>query len=151
MTERKHKKEMTRYAESEDGTKVWCRCNTSSNWGLVSPVNWYANYYYVVDDCHAINRMLQIDEPSTQFQIQGSESTWSDTRPSWDVENNYRVKPTPKTEKRWQMLQNTPDSTTCLTNYYYSQKRIDKEFTSKDGWYKSENFIEVTLESSTKT
>jgi len=94
-----HRAEIHRWADSQDGTRVWVRnsLGCASDWMVVSNPSWNEDVYYIVDDRHAELRKLQIDEPETIFECLVYAGNWLvKVEPIWNIVAEYRVKPEPK-------------------------------------------------------
>ena len=126
---RKHKEEIIRYANSEEGTQVWCKPYGDDMWSLlVYNPDWKEDVTYIVDDVHAVLRKLQIDKPDTVFEVDtkdgcGWEGTYS---PTWSFNHEYRVKEEePKTETYYEVMFTTGEGNYQLFDDLYTQSEID--------------------------
>ena len=119
-----HKDEIIRFANAEQGTKVWSKIS-NEKWLLVNSAQWNPNNIYIVDDEYAELRKASADGKIIQYK-HGSE--WSDTlTDSWEITidtSRYRIKPDePTYYYKWERLNN--DGSISLSAYAsdeYSEK-----------------------------
>jgi len=62
MKHRIHREEMKRFADSEEGTAVWYRQKTVTNWRTILEPTWNEDYIYILDDEDAELRKKSADE-----------------------------------------------------------------------------------------
>ena len=61
METRRHIEEMTRFANSKEGTRVWYKQKTGTNWYTIAYPTWHKDCLYVVDDEDAELRKKSAD------------------------------------------------------------------------------------------
>ena len=71
METRRHIEEMTRFANSEEGTRVWYRPKIGTNWYTIAHPTWDKNCLYVVDDEDAELRKESAD--SKNYKVKQDE------------------------------------------------------------------------------
>jgi len=91
----KHCNEIKRWADSPEGTKVWCK--QTIKWVLYNAPSWSKKFQHIVDDCHAELRKRLVDFPGTEFEYKIGNSWMKVDEPIWDSYTEYRVKEEPKT------------------------------------------------------
>jgi len=124
MSHEHWKNEINRWADSPEGTKVWCR--QTIKWVLYSAPSWSKKFQYIVDDCHAELRKLQIDEPETKFEMRDVDKWYCVEVSAWLIDEEYRVKEEPKTETYYEVIVPSADRT-----YNYIQDVLVTEETIK--------------------
>ena len=129
----KHKKEIKRWANSPDGTKVWVKIDTKQGWvPLVSP-SFIKENVYIVDDEYATMRKAFMDGVTIQYN--NCDNHWrdlildSDVPVAWGYPvENYRIKPEePKVKKvpTYQIVFRTDDVIPFSTSELY-YKDVDE-------------------------
>ena len=93
---RKWHKEIKRWAESPDGTKVWGKCSKDGKWYTHDNPPFWPICDYIVDDQWAELRKAQID--GRQLQMKNAKGDWYDARLGYDVldytsPESWRIKP----------------------------------------------------------
>ena len=73
----KHKNEIKRWADCNEGTKVWHQHRSGMTWSLSTIPNWYEGCNYIVDDEWAELRKAQAD--GKQLQYKEDLDLWKDT------------------------------------------------------------------------
>ena len=58
---KKHAEEIITWANSPEGTKVWCRRKHEKGWLLMQSPSWNKDNDYVVDNEKTIERMAEIE------------------------------------------------------------------------------------------
>ena len=91
MKNDKLKQEFDRWLDNGKG-EIWYK--NIGAWYL-QYVNWNGTGSYITNDKHAELRKLQIDKPDTVFEIQDTDGSWNERRPSWHIDREYRVKVEP--------------------------------------------------------
>jgi len=106
---KKHKIEIQRWLENPNESGIWVKgkigkntkwfnskFDESSKWIKLKfeDCEWDENRHYIVDDEQAELRMLQIDEPNTNFEYYNEKiGRWLETvLPEWNINTKYRVK-----------------------------------------------------------
>ncbi len=133
-----HSKEIKRWADSENNTKVWERDTTHTTWSISAPHNrfLYANYIYIIDDEYAELRKAYADGKTIEM--------WSTIHNIWlevteeigSVQNRkYRIKPEKKTYYyQWEKL---------IDNEIIKRTVTDQEAETRDllhkDWHKIES------------
>ena len=96
MKTRQHKEEMIRFAKSEDGTEVWFRQKSGTNWDTVLKPAWAEDKIYVLNDKYAELRKKSIDEdiPIQVYNRLHSEWATPTYKLKFDADIKlYRLKP----------------------------------------------------------
>ena len=133
--ERKHKKEIIRYANSKDGAQVWFSHNFQE-WKLTEEPIWVDSTNYIVDDKWADLRKAQIDGKIIEAKI--TPDTWSKHNLNESfAPSYYRIQPNdPIYYYQWEKLNSSND--TIMISQFMTDERAKRSASTKDGWRKIE-------------
>lgn len=130
---RKHREEMLRWAESDDGVFVWKKSPRENNWTITNAPGWFPYDNYVVDDEWAHLRKALKDGKTLQFNKAyiGSykcEPHWVDWNSHGEAftgsPGKYRIKPEPKYEWQWLCMRSNGEY--YCTGYLKSEEVVYK-------------------------
>ncbi len=134
-----HKKEIERWANCPDGTKVWVRGNgDSKGWFLFESIDviWNKNFIYIVDDEYAELRKAEADGKTIQMSNR-DRTDWVDwdkpsyTRPAIE----YRIKSEDIYYYQWEQLNENQDVIE-ISNFINSKMG---NLLKSDGWRRIES------------
>jgi len=115
MTNEELKEEFGRWLDNGKG-EIWYKY--AGDWELHS-VTWDSSVaYYVTNNKHQELRRLQIDEPTTKFEVLLPSGTWGAvTSPVWCIHEKYRVEVTPVYEWQYTYKTTTSNAKYALTEH----------------------------------
>ena len=146
---RKQRNEIIRFANSELGTKVWCKRENETTWNLENNPTWNEEYIYIVNNEYAPLRKESINS-ERPIQVKESETgEW--ITPSYELEftlplENYRLEPEMFNYPIYKIAKKTRN----IVKFISKQEGIVIEETEKSRiiglvvGYKSKNWIEHT-------
>jgi hypothetical protein len=128
-----HKEEMIRFANSPDGTLVWCKLPTNTLWCTRDAPIWDKDLVYIIDDEYATLRKQFIDDPTQLQWFDKISKEWeTSTLTDLDIFTRqlhvgyiYRIKPKTVTKWRWVMYITTQNDY-YVTIDWYTEEEVSK-------------------------
>ncbi len=142
-----HEKEINRWAECPDGTKVWALHKEGPDkkgWSLLEHPLWETVTNYIVDDEHSQFRKAQIDG-RTILAYQGG---WYNINQCNEATQNFKLSPADEYYKietnrptyywQWEKLDKEEESI-LITPHYTDRMANKRGYQVNDGWRKIES------------
>ena len=124
-----HENEIKYWSEHPDGTKVWCKSESTDGWVLIEP-KWTGIGTYIVDNEWAELRKAQADGKQLQYD---NSNGWCDSKLSkWDYINKntevkyWRIKPEEPVYE-WQWIWIDKNGKYHFTDFYSKVRKAIKE------------------------
>lgn len=128
----KHRDEIIRWANSEEGTGVWQKDELNDCWAILTLIPWHKHIIYIVDDQWAELRKYQAD--GKQLQYKTDIDTWKDSIFTLEDNNTllgrWRIKPEEPVYE-WQWIMKNKQGQLWMTDTYFSENEIKNKFNSE--------------------
>ena len=139
-----HQKEIIRWANSPDGTRVWCKEQyTNHQWILTNNAKWFTTQIYIVNDEYAKLRKAQTDGKiiQTSDELTAGGVQWSDIPNFFPMYkypvDTFRIKPDePIYYYQWEIL--SSDKQRIITSHHITDEYAEIEY-KHEGWRKIES------------
>ncbi len=125
----KHKKEIVRWSNCPDGTKVWTQYKGNSTWGTTLAPLWNPETKHIVDDEYSELRKAEADGKVIQSELCGMGWKDRDNLRFSNSPNRYRIKPEPIYYYEWEKLEGA----------HISVSKATTEDLDKAGWRRIES------------